>query len=294
MRRLIVNADDLGADASRDAGIFEAIRAGVVTSASILANGPSLGNSLRKILSLPPDKISWGIHLNLSEGTPLTEGLRRLCGKDGRFLGKAPAHELLSRRGDAELEKEIALEMGAQISSLQNSGILLSHLDGHQHIHVFPAVIRAALGAAEFHKIPWMRIPEEPDPSPGEEEVSGLSMAEARNFSRLAREARIHLQGTDIRTTDHFLGLYLKGRLTPGILKEILRRIPPGLTEFMVHPGRVPSPPAAGAFSSFSTPEREKELEALLDAGFRLFLRENGVEMTPFPKTGECPPSCAS
>ncbi len=39
MRRLIINADDLGADHARNEGIFEAIEAGVVTAASILANG---------------------------------------------------------------------------------------------------------------------------------------------------------------------------------------------------------------------------------------------------------------
>ena len=42
MKRLIVNADDLGADEARNRGIFEAIDAEVLTSVSLLVNGPGV------------------------------------------------------------------------------------------------------------------------------------------------------------------------------------------------------------------------------------------------------------
>jgi len=42
MKRLIVNADDLAADEARNAGIFEAIAQGRVTSVSLLPNGPAV------------------------------------------------------------------------------------------------------------------------------------------------------------------------------------------------------------------------------------------------------------
>ena len=64
MKRLIVNADDLGADEGRNEGIFEAMRAGVVTSASILPNGPALGHALDGIRSGGFERISFGGHLN--------------------------------------------------------------------------------------------------------------------------------------------------------------------------------------------------------------------------------------
>ena len=54
MKRLIVNADDLGADEARNRGIFEAIDAGVVTSVSLLANGPSFEDAARRIRNLDP------------------------------------------------------------------------------------------------------------------------------------------------------------------------------------------------------------------------------------------------
>jgi len=90
MKQLIVNADDLGADEARNAGIFEAIEAGVVTSASILPNGPALEDALRRIRS-SCRPISLGVHINLSEGRPLSGPLPLLTGGDEHFLGKARA-----------------------------------------------------------------------------------------------------------------------------------------------------------------------------------------------------------
>lgn len=284
MKQLIVNADDLGADEARNAGIFEGIREGSVTSVSILANGPALEDALPQIKSLKEKKISWGIHLNLSEGTPLMAGLCRLTGKDGFFPGKAPAHELLSRRGDPGLGKEVAQEMEAQIQALRNAGIRISHLDGHQHIHVFPGVVRAAVTLARQYRIPWIRIPEEPEPTPAGGTVEGPLLRESRNFIGLAKAARAQLEGTGIRTTDHFRGLYLKGRVSLSTLIDSLENLPKGLTELMVHPGRVPPAPISNPFSQFSTLDREKELESLLGIGFRKALAERGIDLVPFPE----------
>jgi len=286
VRLLILNADDLGADEARNAGIFEAIRAGSVTSASILVNGPALRGALEEIRSLGGEKISWGIHLNLSEGAPLSPGLRVLAGKDGCFPGKVRAHRMLMMRGDAELEEEVRREVEAQIQALRGAGIPVSHLDGHQHVHVFPAVVRAAVRAAGEHAIPWFRIPEEARPGPEARGIPESLAAEGENFSALARQARIALAGSGVRATDHFRGLYLKGRMNRTLVRELLKGLPPGLTEFMVHPGRKPAVPLSTPFSSFSTADRERELETLLSAEFRGALRECGIEPVPFPGAG--------
>jgi hypothetical protein len=86
-----------------------------------------------------------------------------------------------------------------------------------------------------------------------------------------------------ISATDHFRGLYLKGKLPVSHWMDFLEAIPPGLTELMVHPGRAPGYAASGPFSGFSTTDREKELEALVNGRFRAALLKTGVELTPFP-----------
>ncbi len=278
MRRLIINADDLGADEARNEGIFEAIRAGIVTSASILPNGPALGHALEGIRSRGCEGVSFAVHLNLSEGRPLAGGLTRLAGPDGNFLGKAATHRLLAGAGDASLEADIARETALQIGRLLDAGIAVSHLDGHQHVHVFPAALDAVAETAKAFGIVRMRIPDETVPR-----KEGDLPEEVRVFSSLGREARRRLAAAGIASSDHFLGLALKGRLDLERLVELAGTLPQGTTELMVHPGRIP---ARDAFSAFSSADRERELEALLHPRFRLALQAAGVVLISFREVG--------
>jgi predicted glycoside hydrolase/deacetylase ChbG (UPF0249 family) len=107
LKNLIINADDLGADVARNEGIFEAIEAGVVTAASILINGPAFYDVLERMASTNCDCISFGIHLNLTEGMPLIPGLKFITGPDGCCCGKVEGHRRMMKSGDAALEEEI-------------------------------------------------------------------------------------------------------------------------------------------------------------------------------------------
>ncbi|HSR13337.1 MAG TPA: ChbG/HpnK family deacetylase [Thermodesulfobacteriota bacterium] len=269
MKRLIVNADDLGADEGRNAGIFEAMEAGVVTAASILANGPALDDAVSGIRGLGRKNVSFGIHVNLSEGAPLSRGLRLLTPGAACFPGKVGSRELLMSY-TRELEDEIAREIRAQISELKKRGIALTHIDGHQHVHVFPAVLRCAVSAAVEYSIPWMRIPDEPIVL--QADIGADLLREAEGFREAGRRARPLLKGTGLRSADHFRGLLLKGR--PSALAETVRHLPEGLAELMVHPGRVMGG-AESPFSAFSNEDRVRELEALLSGTFRRTLEEN-------------------
>jgi predicted glycoside hydrolase/deacetylase ChbG (UPF0249 family) len=281
MKKLIVNADDLGADEGRNAGILEAVLAGTVKSVSLLANGPATGLAIREIRRGKFAGVSIGVHLNLSEGTPLCPDLRLLA-EGGSFRGKTAAQRLLLRENLPELENEIAREVNAQVEALVREKIPLSHLDGHQHLHVFPAVRRAAFEAAGKFRIPWVRIPDEPFPVWEEGEIPAELKAEAESFSERGREAARYLPGADLRAPDHFRGLYLKGRMGPRVLGQYVERLVDGVTELMVHPGRVLPQGSGGPFSGFSTLEREKELSALRSPSFREALLRQEVSLISF------------
>jgi len=278
VKRLIVNADDLGADEARNEGIFEAIRAGLVTSASILPNGPALEHALGKIRSGGFEQVSFGVHLNLSEGRSLARDLSRLTDPDGNFLGKAQAHRLLMNSRGASLRAEIAKETTLQIERLLDASIGITHIDGHQHVHVFPAALQTVADAAKGRGIRRMRIPDE-TVVPGHDDVRPDLPEEARRFAALGKEARKAITGTGIVSSDHFRGLALKGRLDLEGLLKLIETLPEGTTELMVHPGRVP---AKDAFSAFSSRDRERELGALLAPRFRLALDRAGVVLISF------------
>ena len=287
MKRLIIHADDLGADEARNAGIMEAIEAGSVTAASILVNGPAFQDCLQRIASMNGRQLSFGVHLNLTEGRPLSPGLETITGKDGCFCGKQEGHRRLMNRGDDALEKEIRREFAAQIHALRDAGVRIDHIDGHQHVHIFPAAIDATVWTAREFGIPWMRIPEEPLPARSMDRNNPLLNDEAERFCRLAAAVRIKLHGSTMKTTDHFRGLYLKGRLSLESLERTLQTLPPGLTELMVHPGRAHGGPVQGPFSVFSNREREKELTVLTSGSFQRMLEKYHVRLTPFPEA--CP-----
>jgi predicted glycoside hydrolase/deacetylase ChbG (UPF0249 family) len=158
MKKLIINADDLGADEARNRGIFEAIEAGRVTSVSILVNGDGFEDAMEQWKSLGKKEISLGIHINLSEGKPISKDLRILTGQDGFFRGKQATHSLLEQPSGTELEREIRKEINAQIHILKKFKTPITHLDGHQHIHVAPFVLPIAVSEASKNKIQWIRI----------------------------------------------------------------------------------------------------------------------------------------
>src|SRR5260370_17726545 len=68
-RNRIVNADDLGWTAGVNRGIAEAHRHGIVTSASLLANGQAFAEAVE--LAQDTSGLGVGVHLNLSDGPPV-------------------------------------------------------------------------------------------------------------------------------------------------------------------------------------------------------------------------------
>ena len=73
---LIVNADDFGLSGPRNAGIMEAHRRGIVTSASILVYTPGFREAVKMAKLMPA--LDLGLHLNLSDGEPLVLGHKTL------------------------------------------------------------------------------------------------------------------------------------------------------------------------------------------------------------------------
>src|SRR5580700_4263271 len=71
VKSLIVNADDLGWTEGVNRGIAEAHRHGIVTSASLLANGSAFASGVELARTTPG--LGVGVHLNLSDGEPVAE-----------------------------------------------------------------------------------------------------------------------------------------------------------------------------------------------------------------------------
>lgn len=228
MKRLIAHADDLGLTKAGNDGILKAHLQGIVTSASLLANGPALEDALRRL----PPSLDLGLHLDLSEGRPLIRGHRTLVRADGRFHGKAEARRLALRNHFAP--GEVERETLAQIDRLLDSGLNLTHLDGHQHLHVYGALAVPVARAARKRRLRWVRLPADVHPHPA---LRKERRRQILDYARLASAARPVYQAAGLRSVDAFAGSSLSGAWTLGRMAAFLASVRPGITELMLHPG---------------------------------------------------------
>ena len=261
MKQLIVNADDFGASEKRNLGIIESHRRGIVTAASLLANGAAFDHAVKLARETP--SLDIGLHLNLSDGRPLLEDHRSLVDEIGCFLGKQQARTRAPGFDAGEIERETK----AQLGKLHDMGLKVTHLDGHQHIQIYIGSIAHVMRS---HGVRWLRCPWDNLA----ERLEGRVLV----YCAAALMLRGVAQLGELRVCDSFGGIELSESFSREALERLIRRLRGGSTELMVHPGYADGP------DGFSGPDRERELEALTDPHVKEVLREEGIELTTFAK----------
>jgi hypothetical protein len=147
-----------------NAGIVEAFRRGLVSSASLMATMPGFGAAVEMAHEAGlTDRL--GVHLNLTEGATLTTPLRscpRFCAPDGTFVWRHRGIWAL----DGTEAHAIAVEWRAQIAALLAQGVRPSHVDSHHHVHTAWPLGTIALTLAREHSIPAVRLTRNCGPAP--------------------------------------------------------------------------------------------------------------------------------
>ena len=156
-KRLIVNADNFGWSRGITDGIVRAHLFGVVTSTSMMVNRPASEYALAQMPSAP--KLGVGIHLTLSDGTPVlrTEQVPTLVSGEGKFYSEAEAVRRLRKRLFSP--QEIEAEFRAQIRWMKDRGVTPTHADSHQHLHLYPVAVYAFQRALRAEGIQCARSP---------------------------------------------------------------------------------------------------------------------------------------
>ena len=286
VKRLIVNADDLGLTASVNRGIVEAHRAGIVTSATLMANGAAYDDAVSLVSG--ESRLGIGCHVDLVQLSPTLSPAQvpSLC-ENGHFrhgLAALAARSVLGRIDPGEVASEVA----AQIRKLQSSGIKVSHLDTHKHAHVFPAILSPLLRAARDCGVRAIRNPFEPGAANRLLDVAarpGLvkRWAAVRILSSMAPQFRRKVRQEGLFTTDGTVGIVFTGSLTQERLCELLRNVPDGCWELVMHPGYNDSVlPALSRLTS----EREWELALLVSSQTRKAVANAGIELITYADLG--------
>ena len=144
MKRIIINADDCGMSEHVNASIEDGINLGKISSTTIIANMHDFDGAI-KLYKTYCDIVSFGWHINLDEGEPLTRSQLLLdigffIEQDGKLLlnGGAFRHSFFNK----EMRDDIKKELRTQWEKIKDNGVVITHADGHHYIHSQPSMIQ--------------------------------------------------------------------------------------------------------------------------------------------------------
>jgi predicted glycoside hydrolase/deacetylase ChbG (UPF0249 family) len=258
---LIVTADDFGLTHGVNSGIVKAHREGVVTSASLMVNGHAFEEAVEFARNNPTLDI--GLHLNLTN-QPL------------HFAAAVVQRKIRA----PELEREIR----AQVEKALATGLRVTHIDGHKHVHVIPQVLKIVRRVAPEYGIRSIR--------PITANTPHLGLLLSRNpRSRVAIFSQYLLAKTaaaawklsdtaDMLAPTGFYGIAETGYLDLTTLTSIINALAEGVNEIMCHPGY-----ADEDLSKTATRlriQRERELQLLTSPELRRLIDDADVQLISY------------
>ena len=141
---LAVCADDFGLSPAVSNGIIQLAQAQRVTAVSCMTNAPCWQEAAPALQRLPT-AVRVGLHLNLTEGRPLSSELARVWPR----LPTLPALLARAHLGlipQAAVQSEIRAQWARFI---EHADAVPEHIDGHQHVHQLPGVRQALFAALD-------------------------------------------------------------------------------------------------------------------------------------------------
>lgn len=235
---LIINADDYGLTDAVAQGILRAHRDGAVTSTSVLAVGPAVRRTAAWLADEP--ELGTGAHLALvGEDPPVltSREIPTLVTDDGRFplTWRAFLARAVAGRVDPD---DMEREFEAQLEKLTDEcGLQLTHLDTHQHLHLWPSVARVVLALALRWNIGAVRLP-----------TSHAHGPKGAGIRLLSRRLRARIRAAGLAAPEDYGGLDEAGDLTlPRFVRtlEQLAGSAAASIEINCHPGEAGDPARA-------------------------------------------------
>jgi predicted glycoside hydrolase/deacetylase ChbG (UPF0249 family) len=268
VKRLIVNADDLGLSSAINEGIVQAHVNGIVTSTSVVASGQAFQQGVE--LSRLHPSLGVGVHLTLVEENAVSCDIPTLAAH-----GMLPPSygELVKKVVTGRIRlRDIETEFRAQIEKCLLAGLKPTHLDSHQHTHALPLIFPIAVRVANDYAIPGIRIPR------GLPELRDLSAN--RYIGKCILCVLGHMDAfffplDACQTTRHFAGIFESGALSESKLLRILSNLQTGASELMCHPGCHDSGPRYASWNQ----RRQLELASLTSPSVKEAIKALGIEL---------------
>jgi chitin disaccharide deacetylase len=316
VRQLIVNADDFGLTTGVNRAIVETHVGGVVSSATLMANGPAFADAVAAARSAP--NLSVGCHVVLVDGTPVSPPdaidtlLAIRSAEPGKFYSSLSAFAARAMLGGFDRD-QLVTEVTAQIRKIQATGLQVSHLDTHKHAHLFPEILAALLRAARICGVRAIRNPFVPikamparlfkrkrDLWKRYGQVRLLHTFAGQSLQRIKRAGLLTPDGVvgvietgSVETSDKSFG---KNAGYGSLLRQTLASLPEGAWELVCHPGY--NDADLRAVRTRLLDSRDEERRLLTSVELRQFLEEQNIQVISYrgfaeafaAKSSESPP----
>jgi predicted glycoside hydrolase/deacetylase ChbG (UPF0249 family) len=233
-RLLVINADDMGLTPGVCRAVQRAHSDGVVTSTSVLAVGTAFEQAASTVRDA--GDLALGAHLAIvGEDRPLLSAreVPTLVDREGRF--PLSYRTVVARGAAGRIDADdVAREFRAQLERVRGIGVPVTHLDTHQHTHLWPAVASVVVDLAREAGIRCVRLP-----------GSGRRGPLGAGVRLLAGRLRRRLDRAGLVTTGAYAGLDEAGHLDGERFAAALRQLTDaGATtaEVNAHPGEAGEP----------------------------------------------------
>jgi hopanoid biosynthesis associated protein HpnK len=238
--QIIVNADDFGRSPTINAAVTRAHREGVLTSASLMVGGAARTEAVALAQTMPD--LAVGLHLVLADGPAVLppREIPHLVNQRGYFPADPVRLGLLYVLSRAA-RQELAQEITAQFESFLATGLPLSHVDGHLHMHMHPVAWRLLVPLAQQAGARGLRLPRD-DLWLGlayDHRQAWLKVTWALIFGALSRWGLHRTHGAGLIVTRRVYGLMQSGQMQEAYVLRLLQRLQEPTAEIYFHPDTV-------------------------------------------------------
>ncbi len=297
VRKLIVNADDLGLTAGVNRAIVESHSGGVVSSATLMANGAAFADAVTAARSAP--NLSVGCHVVLVDGTPVSPPdavdtlLAIRSAEPDKFYSSLSAFAARAMLGGFDPDQLVA-EITAQIRKIQSTGLQVTHLDTHKHAHIFPEILAALLRAARICGVRAIRNPFVPLQSMPARQFKGKPdlwkrYGQVRMLHTFSGPFHQRTKRAGLLTPDGVIGVIETGSVDSfgysSLLRQTLANLPEGTWELVCHPGYNDADLRRAGTRLLESREEERRL--LTSAELRRFLEEQKIQIVSYREFAE-------
>lgn len=278
-RNAIINGDDFGFSKGVNRAIIKAHEQGILTSASLMVTGEAFDEAVALAHTHP--NLAVGLHLVLVCGRSVLPHSQIPHLVDGAGIFPFSSLKTGLRYQFKELARqELRLEIRAQLEKFRASGLRLSHVDGHLHMHSHPVVLRILVDLAREFNIRVIRLPSEELKMTLGLDQNGLltKLIWSSVFTGLRSYGERLLKSAGINFANRVYGLLESGHMTEAYLLGLIPQIQADLVEIYSHPAiTLPGEPLNGPPGIGGA-----ELDALLSDKVRDVLASSGFELTNY------------